>query len=469
MDNHPSSERRGVLNNSAEFPALLPPRLSPLPLLTPDRSYRGLPPSYAWLLLLLLLPPGAAWSQDYPYAVPQYDFIQYQENHLHTYTDSSNLTAFYEKVDRLIYQGEGQIRILQIGGSHIQADMWSDRIRQRMQTFYPGNRGARGFLFPYRMAKTNNPYNYRPEYTGTWESCRNVESKRPCTLGLSGISVTTTDTLSTLKIYYRGDDYPRYGFNRVKVFHNLDSTSFFVFLDEPGARVTARKDVAGGFTEFSLDRETDTLRLRFVRTDTVQENFTLYGLSLENDEPGIIYSGVGVNGAATRSYTRCKLFSQHLKAVPPDLVILSIGINDAYVKEFDPALFERRYDTLVTMIKAASPQTAILFTTNNDSYYKRRYPNKNAEAVRTTMQQLARKHHAGLWDMYGVMGGLGSIRKWQLEGLAKADKIHLTGEGYALVGDLLFNALLEGYEQFMVRKYSSGKTIPHSNPEKARH
>ena len=411
------------------------------------------------LICLLALFTHPVFSQDYPYATPQYDFINYEDNIITTYpevtgAEVSEMHAFYEKVDRLIFEGEGQIRILQIGGSHIQADMWSDRMRQRLQTFYPGNRGARGFLFPYRMAKTNNPYNYRPEYTGDWEGCRNVESKKDCLLGLSGMKVTTTDSLSTMKMYYRGDDYPRYRFNRVKVFHNVDSTSFFVFLDEPNAVVTARRDIEGGYTEFTLDKESDTLRLRFVRTDTLQENFTLYGLSLENDDPGLIYSGVGVNGAAVPSYLRCEMLSKHLSAVPPDLVILSIGINDAYVRNFDQSLYERRYDTLISAIKKAAPNTAILFTTNNDSYYRRRYPNKNAELVRKAMINLAGKYNGGVWDMYGVMGGLGSIRKWELEGLAKRDKIHLTSDGYQLIGDLLFNAVLDGYEKHLQKKYN---------------
>lgn len=419
----------------------------------------GISKRWSWIgvLWVLLMTSGLyVQAQDFPYEVAQHDFVQYDKNELSFYSDSVGLEAFWEKIDRLVFEGEGQIRILQIGGSHIQADMWSDRMRQRLQTLYPGNRGGRGFLFPYRMAKTNNPYNYRPEYTGSWEGCRNVESKKDCLLGLSGISVTTTDSLSTLKMYYRGDDYPRYAFNRVKVYHNVDSTSHFVFLDEPGAVVTARRDVEGGYTEFTLDRETDTLRLRFVRTDTIQENFTLYGLSLENGDPGMIYSGVGVNGAAVPSYLRCDMLTKHLSSVPPDLVILSIGINDAYVRNFDQELYERRYDTLVSRIKAASPNTAIVFTTNNDSYYRRKYPNKNAEKVRKAMIRLAEKYNGGVWDMYGVMGGLGSIRTWERNGLAKRDKIHLTAEGYELVGDLLFNAILGSYEQHVQRKYNSG-------------
>jgi lysophospholipase L1-like esterase len=40
------------------------------------------------------------------------------------------------------------------------------------------------------------------------------------------------------------------------------------------------------------------------------------------------------------------------------------------------------------------------------------------------------------------MGGLESMAKWEQEELAKKDKIHFTNKGYALLGDLFFNALM---------------------------
>jgi hypothetical protein len=40
--------------------------------------------------------------------------------------------------------------------------MWSMELRSRLQNVVPGVRGGRGFIFPYNMAKTNNPYWYNP-------------------------------------------------------------------------------------------------------------------------------------------------------------------------------------------------------------------------------------------------------------------------------------------------------------------
>ena len=92
---------------------------------------------------------------------------------------------------------------------------------------------------------------------------------------------------------------------------------------------------------------------------------------------------------------------------------------------------------------------AVLLVTNSDSYRKRRYPVRNAEAVRRTMLRLAEKHGCGVWDLYGVMGGQGSIRRWKRQGLARPDLVHFTRDGYTLIGDLMFTAIMKSYGEHL--------------------
>lgn len=58
------------------------------------------------------------------------------------------------------------------------------------------------------------------------------------------------------------------------------------------------------------------------------------------------------------------------------------------------------------------------------------------------MTSLAREHDAALWDMYRIMGGLGSMAVWRDAGLANRDRVHFLTPGYRLLGDLLYNALI---------------------------
>src|SRR5690606_33794682 len=99
-----------------------------------------------------------------------------------------------------------------------------------------------------------------------------------------------------------------------------------------------------GYTEFVFDHHVDSFEINIYREDTFPTEFQLYGISLDNDDPGLIYNSIGVNGASTKSYLRCELFSQHLQAIPPDLVIFCIGINDAYDPDFCESCYEKNYD-----------------------------------------------------------------------------------------------------------------------------
>ena len=44
------------------------------------------------------------------------------------------------------------------------------------------------------------------------------------------------------------------------------------------------------------------------------------------------------------------------------------------------------------------------------------------------------------------------MKKWEAAGLAKRDKIHFTDEGYVILGDLLYNALMAKYIEHLRRK-----------------
>lgn len=386
-------------------------------------------------------------AQGNPNILPQHDFIQYDSNYLHFYHDGANLNNFYTKLDKLMFEGKGKVNIMQMGGSHIQADIWSDQLRKNFHSISPNLNGGRGFLFPYKLAKTNNPYYYEVNYTGEWQGFRNSVSKHYATWGVSGITALTSDSLASFTIQFRGDNTPDYDFKRIKIFHNQDTLGYCIKLTKDTCVAIIVNDSIG-YTEFVFADYKKVVDFTIYKNDSASQPFELYGISLDNDDPGVVYHSIGVNGASTSSYLRATLFKQHLQTIKPDLVIFCIGINDAYDPGFCGNCYENNYDTLVDWIKSVSPRTNFIFVTNNDSYYKRRYPNKRVEEARLAMIRLATKHNAAMWDMYHVMGGLGSIKTWQKHGLAKTDKIHLTTDGYKLMGDLMFSAIMKGYADY---------------------
>ena len=182
------------------------------------------------------------------------------------------------------------------------------------------------------------------------------------------------------------ENYPAYDFNRIRIFHRADTNQFKVKLGLiDSTKYTVKYDYEKGITDIYLTTHVSDIQIQFVRALPNQWFYTLYGIQLENDDAGVTYHSIGVNGAGTYSYLKCTLFEQHLAELKPDLVILGIGINDAAGSGFDANTFELNYQKIIEKIHRANPNAAILFITNNDSYRRvrrRYYVNYNATAVK---------------------------------------------------------------------------------------
>ena len=402
------------------------------------------------ILSLLLVFPLFIKAQigQYPFDISYYNFIQYDSNKVDFYGNSSYFQYFYQRLDSVINYGKGQINIVTIGGSHIQADIFTGQMRKRFQRLNGGQNAGRGYVFPYRFAHTNTPYGYFFRYTGNWESCRNVEKNKICNLGIGGIMAVTKDSISSVTLLFEPENDIKYDFNRIKIYHLCDSLAFDIRIDS--SLIDSMIEVPErDYTEIFLTRYVDSIEIFFVKTDSLQTGFELYGMNLETDDPGIIYHNIGINGAATSSFLRCNRMEQQLSTIHPDLVIFGLGINDAYGRRFSQTAYERNYDSLVAIVRKANPHAAIIFTTNNDSYLYRRYVNRNGIKVQESMVTLAKNHDAAVWDMFEIMGGLNSIVYWNKTGLAKRDKIHFTRPGYILLGDLFFDAIMQSFGDYL--------------------
>lgn len=400
----------------------------------------------------------SAQDRAYPYSIEQYPFVQYKKNTIDFPADSLAYQQIYDKLYQLITKGEGKLEILQIGGSHIQADIYSNVARYRLQNFYPGLNGGRGFVFPYSVAKTNNPVNLQASSTGEWSALRNIQKKKKGTLGLAGISVSTTDSVASLKMYsYKS--YHHYDFNRVKLFYDMDSLNYDISIGEALWVDSIYTDTILHYTEFFLNRYIDTLEIKVQRTDSIVRPFTFYGANLETDDPGVVYHSIGINGASIPSFLRCELFEEQLKVIAPDLVVLSLGTNDAYGKTFNSKVYFNNYDTLIQRILSTNPNMAIMITVPNDDYLYKRYPNQFTAEQETVIYELAKKYNAGVWDLYKIMGGFNSSQTWYDYALMKFDRIHFTKHGYILKGDLFFNAILKLYDTYIENLQSTEHSI----------
>jgi lysophospholipase L1-like esterase len=379
-----------------------------------------------------------------PTTVRTYSFINYSENYLHHSKDSSITLAFYKKIDDLREGKREKVTIVHYGGSHIQAGTWSDKLIYNFQS-YGKFEGGGLFCFPYKIAKTNSPSYFRSFTTGKWKRYRCATWKEMCVnLGMAGIAAVTNDSANTFGVKLNKNGHHE-KFNSLKIYHNFNP-SFQFSLTPIESKYIRRDEPDKGYTVFEFEQYIDSVNFDLVKLDTMRIDFMLEGFSLDNSKPGFYYAGFGVNGAASNSYLKCNLFGQQLESVKPDLVILSLGVNDTQGKDFTKDDYIEHYDSLIMEIRKVSPDCAILLTTTTDNYIKRRTANKRPIKAQDAMFELMEKHHAAVWDLYSVMGGYKSIAKWYKAGLAARDKVHFSPRGYGIVGQMMFDAIDKSYK-----------------------
>jgi lysophospholipase L1-like esterase len=365
------------------------------------------------------------------------------------------MDPFFRKIDKLFFSGKGQVNIVHIGGSHIQADIISHRFRTHLLSIQPGIVSGRGLVFPYSIARTNNPWNYKTTYSGKWTPVRNVQKELKAELGVSGIAVITSDSTAQFTIEMRQNIVPVFRFHRIKILCTGDTTGVEPVLLYNDIKIKKTTyDTLNKTYIFELPVQVSEFTVGFEGFTNSGQSIGITGVILENGKPGIIYHSIGINGASVPSYLKCVNFERDLAQLKPDLVILAVGINDASASEFSSSYFETNYKELISRIRRVNPYCSILFTVNNDSYRRtgRRSStiNDNNAAAREVFFKLATEYHGALWDLYTIMGGRGSVRDWEGAGLAKADKVHFTGPGYELLGDLLFNAFWQAYSDYLL-------------------
>lgn len=384
----------------------------------------------------------------------QYPFIKQEINRIEN--DSASINFFYKKLYELQESKKGRVDIVHIGDSHIQADLFSGTIRQQLQIRF-GNAG-RGLIFPYRVAKSNEPASYKTSTNKIWDSKRNVFYEKPLPIGVSGFTIETTDSMAEINLTVKdqpglGYDFTKFTLFQEKGIRNYDITICDEINCERGIFKSIDTSTSAFVSELKFDKPIRQIVLRNKSTDTIHQKTTrIYGMMLENDSAGVLYNMIGVNGAEYRHYVKSKYFMEQLSYLNADMVIVSLGTNEAYSTAFDRVLFYRHIDSLVSSIKLASPNAIVLLTTPADSFRKSRkgrIKNPDMQIARATIINYCLQHNLPYWDLYEIMGGYGSIAKWFTAQLSAKDRVHFNGKGYQIQGDLFYKALITGFEKYI--------------------
>ncbi|RZK62655.1 MAG: hypothetical protein EOO59_01950 [Hymenobacter sp.] len=408
---------------------------------------------FSLLLLAGTRPARAQGPHQLDSLQARYPFLRTSANHIENAT--IGLQRFYQRLRQARQQPAvlpgGRVRVVHLGDSHLQADDYSDRVRHELQRTY-GDAG-RGLVFPYEVARTNGSRTYRTAARrGAWRARRVLAAQPDSTLpvGLSGISLATADSGAAFTLRVPIRYWPSYQFNSLTLLRQPGPAAFdWQVLTERGRLLgTVPGDQPGVANALPLDSLRPAVTLRTTRRRPTQTRGVLYGLVLENGQPGVLYHAIGINGAQVHQYNRTPQFWAQLPLLQPDLVVISLGTNDVYYPKYTLARFAAQLDTLVRRLRQRCPTAEVLLVAPADSYRARRYRNPEFGRVAAMLRAYAQAHDLAYWDFAAVQGGYGSMARWRAAGLAQADFIHFTRTGYDVQGLLLYLALQDGLAAF---------------------
>lgn len=432
------------------------------------------------------------------------------------------LDTFFKKLYNLERDKKGKINIVHIGDSHIQADIFTNSIRQQLQQRF-GN-GGLGFTFPYRLMKTNGSSAVQYASNATWQSQMNIYPVADVGVGLSGIALFTSS--EDFMIQLTVDD--QYKFNNIKVVYPTTQPQYKVSVSADTEIVSSASTVTSGSASIGYkshkiksgeslstiarkyrttitkiktanglrsnvihagrtlkipvagakqkpvsQSRVSTIKLKNDSLDFVELNnkpyyssytcdsiinriailpngknptYNLNGFVLQNDQPGVIYHAIGVNGAKLSDYTKYPLFFKQLPILEPDLIILSFGTNESFGRLSSTAYIMQLKEFVAAIRAQCGNNVAILVMTPPPSLFRRGRVNPYVVDYSGDLMDMT---NLPVWDLYNRMGGLDAIRgKGEYSTLIARDKVHYTVKGYQSQGEMFANDFINAYTNF---------------------
>ena len=419
--------------------------------------------------------------------------------------NASALNPFFEKLVALDTFHDRKLNIVHIGDSHIQADVMTNLMRVRLQEVF-GNAGL-GLVFPYSLIKTNGGKNVTFSSNISWNAEKNSDLSGITGYALSTnkknfvieLNLKNKDyTFNTLKIITPDNQRlfelatnvgkvtplkpsaPKSISHKVtkgetlysisKKYHStiaqvqkankLKSNKIPIgqVLHIPTKQLASAPDTKVDMSNATILNANalysyyayDSLEVSdkiYLTPNTESSSFTLNGIVLENNKNGIIYHTIGVNGAHFSDYNKSSRFFEQIKALSPDLIVISLGTNETFGK-----LSAERYDAEVTKfieaIRNSYGQCPILLTTPPPSLYKKKNPNPLCMEYANTLIDNSIKENYSVFDLYRALGGNEAMTRFIQEKLIAGDRVHYTRDGYLEQGSLFYDAFMSNYQNY---------------------
>ncbi|HLH41929.1 MAG TPA: GDSL-type esterase/lipase family protein [Bryobacteraceae bacterium] len=223
-----------------------------------------------------------------------------------------------------------------------------------------------------------------------------------------------------------------------------------------GSADTSALETAPGFASFDLPDGARQFTLRVTRGAV-----RLYGVEFRKKSPGVIYSSLGINGANITVLSHAfngAHWTAELRHYKPNLVVLAYGTNESGYAQFVETTWAKELKTAVRRLQTALPNASILLMSPMDRGEKTEAGEIDTVPALPRLveieSQVAADMGVAFFNTYQAMGGRGTMARWYAAEprLVGSDFIHPLPPGAKIVGELLYNALRDGYNEFKLRR-----------------
>lgn len=330
------------------------------------------------------------------------------------------------------------LRIVHIGDSHIQADMATGITRRLLQQRF-GSTG-RGLIAPLKIAGTNEPRDYIFKSNSSFQCEKLLAHDWTMPMGFTGVSISPEQQEFDFTVSAHE------AFERIYIYYTGSSLNVLSVQYDGSPLVYASNDGLGCL-EVGLPFPCEEVSLILSSFG----DMTIHGMELTSDVVGVAYHTIGINGATYSNYNRIPEFGRSIAMLEPQLIILSLGTNEAFGR-LEREEFLSSLDALVSELRNTNPEACILLTTPSECHRRQRRRKKsvftvndNVAKVRDMILNYGKTNNIAVYDWYAAAGGGGSSEKWVKAGLFSRDHIHCSLTGYEVEGQMVYNALINSF------------------------
>lgn len=369
-----------------------------------------------------------------------------------TDTTKCALKITNQKLLQLANGDDVKIRIAWFGDSQIEGDLITKDVRELLQNYFNKKNGV-GFV-PLTSVCGDFRQTAKVSIEGAVIADNFKQMSENSKLFLSGYS-------------YFGDDFEVLFNDKVK--KNADQINQKWLLYGKGDSITliingdtTRLEAKKSFNKVLLSESTSS----WAKVKIKSHKTPIYGISSEPKYGVVVdnFSFRGISGENLNKISNALLAEVNAKQ-KYDLVIFQYGVNLLFKPDetnFD--YYERMISPAFRKLKANFKNTDFLLLSCSDRAFKYDGNWQTAVGIDSLVKlqsKLAFDNKMAFYNLYGSIGGKGTIVKWadSTYQLANRDYIHFNSRGARKVGNLLFKALLNDYKKFEKKASKSNSRV----------